>query len=64
MTNSHQWAALLILAGFLASCSATGSADCDFWTEPPYSNADIDAISEPFKRWLDQTTSSADRICP
>ncbi len=63
MTNARARAALIALAAILAGCQTIGSADCDFWTEPPISDNDADVISSPLARWLDSTISSADRIC-
>lgn len=65
MKNSHQWPALLILVAFLVGCTTTGSSrECSFWSEPPISDNDADVISSPLARWLDEKTSTADRVCP
>jgi hypothetical protein len=61
--NARTAPALILLAGFLAACQTTPSAECAFWTEPPITDIDADTVSAPLARWLDTMTSSADRIC-
>ena len=61
--NAYQRASMLIMIVFLAGCQTAPSAECAFWSDPPYTDNDIDMISEPFARWLDRTTGAAKKIC-
>jgi len=64
MKNVRHGLPLLFLAAFLTGCQTTApSADCAFWDEPPLTDNDINMISSPLARWLDEKTSAADRIC-
>lgn len=64
MRNQHQWAALAIVAVFLAGCTTTApSAECSFYYNSPLSDQEIDALPDNDVKWHDEMESNARRIC-
>ncbi len=64
MINQHQWAALAIVAVFIAGCNTTSpSAECSFYYNSPLTVQEIDELPDRDVLWHDEMESNAARIC-